>query len=262
MDSMRTLNKSLPRSSRSQHPPEELLLAFKEAATSVTKLYKQTHAEVDKAQQAGYQEAIGDLLSFLDRQRLGLDDGEGWEVRKWATERLDSSIPVNMVGTGNESEEEKEGDGPALNLSQVARSSAPPESSPSARRRSSTSRSPPRAVSATGPPPLGQHQHPTQFKSDVFTFQTSHPYSHDTDMQVQEATSELPSQPTVRVEVHSRAIRQSPRQNSRFTPKGALRVGPGAGTKRKAPLVDFFDMNGIVEARDTTPTKRFRGAPS
>src|SRR5699024_9868937 len=41
--------------------------------------------------QAGYQEAIEDLLQFLDRENLGLGDGEGWSVRRWATERLDGS---------------------------------------------------------------------------------------------------------------------------------------------------------------------------
>ena len=91
MDSMRSLDRSLPPSTKSSPPPEDLLLAFKDAATSVTNLYRQAYTKATGARQTGYQEAIEDLLSFLDRRGLGLGDGEGWEVRKWATERSTGS---------------------------------------------------------------------------------------------------------------------------------------------------------------------------
>jgi len=47
-----------------------------------------------QAKQLGYQEAIEDLIHFLDRKNLGLGDGEGWQIRQWATERLDG-VPSN-----------------------------------------------------------------------------------------------------------------------------------------------------------------------
>ena len=91
---MRTLNTSLPsnqNSSRphSDQPPEQLLQAFKNAALSVTTLYKQTVSEQSNARLAGYQDAIDDLLSFLDREHIGLRDGDGGKIRQWATERCE-----------------------------------------------------------------------------------------------------------------------------------------------------------------------------
>ena len=256
---MRSLNKSLPQSSQVQLPPEELLLAFKNAATSVTKLYKQAHTEVCKAHQSGYQEAIEDLLTFLDRKRLGLGDGEGWEVRKWATERLDGPGPANA----NESEEEKEVVRKAQSPSPVTRSSAPPESSPTVRRRSSVSRSPPRTATTASSTQFGPHQHPATSKPEIFTFQANHPFPQDSDMQTLDTVPELSPQPMVRVEVHPRATRQSPRQSNRHAPRGlATRsLGHGAGVKRKIPYGDFFDVNGVMDAREwqTSALKRPRG---
>ena len=84
---MRSLNTSLPRST--SRPSELLLQQFKTAALSVTNLYKVSAQAESQAKEAGYQEAIEDLLHFLDRENLGLTDGEGWRVRQWATERSD-----------------------------------------------------------------------------------------------------------------------------------------------------------------------------
>ena len=86
---MRSLNTSLPSSTPRPQPPEQLLQQFKTAALSVTNLYKNAVYAESQARQAGYQEAIEDLLHFLDRENLGLTDGEGWRVRQWATERSD-----------------------------------------------------------------------------------------------------------------------------------------------------------------------------
>ena len=79
---MRSLNTSLPRTSprRNQQPPEELLSAFKAAALSVTNLYKNAASEQARSRAAGYQDALDDLLSFLDKENLGLGDGEGWSA--------------------------------------------------------------------------------------------------------------------------------------------------------------------------------------
>ena len=92
---MRSLNTSLPRTStrrRAAQPSGELLQAFKSAALSVTQLYKTAAADQEKARLAGYQDALDDLLSYLDQENIGVGDGEGWSVRKWATERLDSGL--------------------------------------------------------------------------------------------------------------------------------------------------------------------------
>src|SRR5450432_3759901 len=93
MDSMRSLNTSLPGASPSKQqmpePPEQLLSAFKAAALSVTKLYKTAAVDLARARSEGYQDALDELLAFLDKEDIGLTDGEGWRIRRWATERLD-----------------------------------------------------------------------------------------------------------------------------------------------------------------------------
>lgn len=68
--------------------PEHLLDVFRTAALSVTKLYKSSITAQAKARSEGYQDCLDDLLQFLDKENLGLDDGEGWRIRAWANERL------------------------------------------------------------------------------------------------------------------------------------------------------------------------------
>ncbi len=126
MDSMRSLNTSLPRStpppSKQQDPPEPLLTAFKAAALSVTNLYKSAAADQGRARAEGYQDALAELLSFLDKEDIGLSDGEGWKVRSWATERLDGrdSVSQNMESDDELSEKTDRGSSPVLQRSQSA----------------------------------------------------------------------------------------------------------------------------------------------
>lgn len=88
---MRSLNTSLPRSPKQAHsaPDQQLLQAFKDAALTVTKLYKTAAAEQVKTRSEGYQDCLDDLLAFMDKANIGLSDGEGWRIREWATQRLD-----------------------------------------------------------------------------------------------------------------------------------------------------------------------------
>jgi len=71
-------------------PPEQLLSAFKAAALSVTQLYKTATADQGKARAEGYEDALYELLDFMDKEDIGLGDGEGWRIRRWATEKIDS----------------------------------------------------------------------------------------------------------------------------------------------------------------------------
>lgn len=98
---MRTLNTSLPTTYTNRPvPPEQLLQAFKSAALSVTNLYKSAVQDQNNNRAAGYQDALDDLIKFLDAENLGLQDGEGWRVRQWVTERYD--------GTANQPDAESE----------------------------------------------------------------------------------------------------------------------------------------------------------
>jgi hypothetical protein len=106
MDSMRNLDTSLPGTSPSKASAgetSELLNAFRTAAISVTTLYKTAAEHKGRARVEGYQDALDELLAFMDKEDIGLSDGEGWRIRQWATERLDDR---DYVSQNMESEDE------------------------------------------------------------------------------------------------------------------------------------------------------------
>lgn len=261
MDSMRSLNTSLPSSApRTQpQPPEQLLQSFKAAALSVTNLYKNAVCEQAQAKQAGYQEAIEDLLQFLDRENLGLGDGEGWSVRQWATERLDGN---GFPGSDDDDSEKRD------------RSTTPAATRKDHPGSESVHQQPkptPAATSAQAPPsqpqpqpqpqPQHQHQHPTPSapsaptennvldRSTVFTFTSDLPLpqapEQDVDMQPSETASD--STP-VSVSVLPRNSRPQNRLNNlaRSNPRTSTREPSiGVGSKRKLAVPDFFDLSGF-----------------
>ena len=267
MDSMRSLNSSLPRSSstkRSNPPPEQLIQSFKTAALSVTNLYKTAAADQARARDAGYQHALDDLLVFLDKENLGLDDGEGWKVRQWATERLDGS-PLGH--TGSDSEDER------VETTKRARSSSPAVQRSTGLeaenlRQPSRSTSPVRNIPTSMPPPPA----PTQTSSPVqapqpFLFRSAIPYPQDIDMQTSDSISnntppspqepqtqiQVPSSgPAVRLEVVPRGSR-TPHRGSRHTTRpatGTRSLGPGAGSKRRITFGDYFDLGNLGDGKD------------
>ncbi|KAK4899509.1 hypothetical protein LTR27_003242 [Elasticomyces elasticus] len=125
MDSMRNLSTSLPSSSRRRLDQPELLMDFKAAALSVTNLYKSAVSVQAKARAIGYQDALDDLLGFLDKEEMGLMDGEGWRVRRWATQRLDEGgVEREGEGSGDEVEPEAAKDEAPL-VAADTRSSSP-----------------------------------------------------------------------------------------------------------------------------------------
>ncbi|MCJ1437664.1 hypothetical protein MMC27_007051 [Xylographa pallens] len=262
MDSMRSLNKSLPPASpksRTVTPPESLLQAFRTAALSVTNLYKTAAVDQKEARQSGYQNALDDLLAFLDKENLGLGDGEGWRVRQWATERLDGTPPAP---TGSDSDEDRaEIEKRAGSSSPVLRQKNIPESAQ--RRSPSRSSSPARPEDASAPPPpLSIPPHAIfQTPSDVFTFRSVHQLPQDTDMQSGDAAQNLniqadPATSAVRVEFTPRnsrtALRHSSlssRHNTRSST--SLRtLGSGAGSKRRVTFGDFFDISNLGDGKD------------
>lgn len=273
MDSMRSLNRSLPRSPRRSQPPEQLLQAFKTAALSVTNLYKTAASEQARARTEGYQEALDDLLQFLDKEDLGLRDGEGWQVRRWATERLDGRSPP--ASTGNDSDDDrKEGrrqarsSSPVLQRGEILQTRQSPTPTPPIRTTSTISQ-----TSAPVQPPNGNVS-----RADVFTFSSSHPYPQDVSMQPQETinsnnfpsdncppTPSSTSTPTVRIDLLQRGTRTPHRSSNQSNRHGSRNsnstksLGGGAGTKRKIQFGEYFDIGNLGEGRDASDRGGKRG---
>lgn len=244
---MRSLNKSLPSSTSYSQPPEQLLQSFKAAALSVTNLYKSAVTDQAQAKQAGYQEAIEDLLHFLDRKNLGLGDGEGWQVRQWATERLDG-VPATS--------ESDDDDKPARSSSPVANRK---EQHDNDLPRQNSESTPARVEPTPEKQPLASREHiemsqsvaPDAFpKTPIFTFTagpTFPPIPQDMDMQTSDS---LPMNSTSQDDtagVGISVVPRNPRSSGRLSSSSRRTSANGTtlGSKRKIQLPDFFDLSGL-----------------
>ncbi|EXJ88787.1 hypothetical protein A1O3_01851 [Capronia epimyces CBS 606.96] len=240
MDSMRSLNTGLP--STRPAPPEELLQAFRNAALSVTNLYKSAVTDQNVSRQAGYQEALDDLLGFLDHENLGLQDGEGWRVRQWATERYDGSAHQHHTDSDDDKSE----------MGTRPRSVSPPREQPqeavptpaeSVKVESAT-----QTEDAASPTARDETTSPSIFQ---FTGRESDHMQTDEEgagsAQV-DGSSSSSTNPPIRLEVlNSRGHRPSHRHGSqRHGPRQSNREFTfNAGTKRKLQFPDFFDISNI-----------------
>lgn len=276
MDNLRSLNTSLPSTSsprrQPSQPPELLLQQFKDAALNVTNLYKTAAAQHQSRYNEGYQDALEELLNFLDSKNLGLQDGEGWSVRQWATERFNGTTAAATTST-SESDEEAEAENRARSSSPVIQRKASREqlqtpthhaqATPAA---ATTTISPPHSRSESAPPvaPTVTEQAPREQAHTCmippqaeFTFQSSHQYPSVHDIDMDNSDSEgigSPAGSTLHVNIHR------PRHNSRHSNRNNrssnnttnnnrsssnTSLGPGAGMKRRQPTADFFDLGGF-----------------
>ena len=239
MDSMRSLNRSLPSTpSGRPAPPEQLLQAFRQAALSVTNLYKSAASDHDQIRQAGYQDALDDLLKFLDRENLGLQDGEGWRVRQWATARYDGSPSVHQ----SESEDEQ------LDSEQRQRSLSPDR--PNEEEEAQPSEE------ATAPPlEQDQNTHESDQPQPVFHFSAGGD-NMQTDISQSSNSESRTSLPPVRLDIVNRANRNAHKHNSRHgTRQSSRNATPIAGSKRKVPFPDIseiFNVSGKTLGREAT----------
>ncbi|KAH7025994.1 uncharacterized protein B0I36DRAFT_152368 [Microdochium trichocladiopsis] len=230
--------------------PEQLLDAFKAAALSVTKLYKTSAAAQSKARADGYQDCLDDLLAFLDRRNLGVSDGEGWQIRKWATERLEGR-DGNSHGTESEDESER----------------PEPISSPEIQRAQSTTHLPPPAIPTDSAPSTSQappnHHEPVIVPSqDNFTFQSAHPYPSESYLNIANLdlsdssksadnnnSTSLAAGLTIPSLSHGDARGRRDRRPPRARNGGntaSNNLGRGAGTKRTINLAELFDVGSIA----------------
>jgi hypothetical protein len=267
MDSMRSLNTSLPTSRSHRSLAPELLQAFKSAALSVTNLYKTAVTDQGNTRQQGYQDALDDLLTFLDRENLGLQDGEGWKIRQWATERFEGG---DTMGNSIDSDDDR------VDTEKRARSSSPvPHIRTSSagldlRGHSTSENNVPRTESAP-PPTMKEDNHPLVMeRPSMFTFSAAHPMptqTRDVPMHTPETSSgEIPpsvdrleastSQATspLRVEVVNRNSRlQNRHASTRHNTRSANRdMSFAGGTKRKLYIPEFFDISNVGNPKDGT----------
>ncbi|PHH72713.1 hypothetical protein CDD83_4886 [Cordyceps sp. RAO-2017] len=227
MDSGRGSNAPHSKQTGHNEPSEQLLDVFKAAALSVTKLYKTSALAESRARAEGYQECLENLLIFLDRENLGLRDGEGWKVRAWATERLDGRDVALQV---TESEDEIDRSDRTTSP-EVARTSAEPQAPV---QRPSESPVPSLTVVPEEPTRIVV---PTQ---DTFTFQSAHPYPNIATLDLSDSRHEGPS------------LQSSRGPKGRMGPKSGSRtsghLGRGAGAKRRWDFDDFF--GGCLNGKD------------
>ncbi|OCT52935.1 hypothetical protein CLCR_10722 [Cladophialophora carrionii] len=252
MDSMRSLNTSLP--SARPAPPEALLQAFRTAALSVTNLYKSAVTDQNASRQAGYQEALADLLSFLDRENLGLQDGEGWRVRQWATERYDGSALLHQ----NESDDERSESGQRPRSMTPTREQpvTPPSEQAEHARTESATQTDDNPTSAT---------HEQSAPTPIFHFSGNTVSIPSDDMQTDEdgnaSTDATPSSHSSRPANANVRGNRTPHRNGNgrhATRSSAREFTFTAGTKRKFQIPDFFDISNIGPRDGTGSNKRGR----
>lgn len=252
---MRSLNKSLPRTSPRRQtgppPPEALLSAFKAAALSVTNLYKTAATDQARSRAAGYQDALDDLLTLMDKENLGVQDGEGWRIRQWATERFDGSI----TGKADSDDEEEEEDKARSSSPEIIRKTALPEAQQEQQPEPQAPQVP-QARPAPVEPPTQQNQpqqraETTLPTSETFNFRSSHSYpsNHDRqDMEMEASTvsAETPNAATYTVPRASRNNRHHNRNGNNASSRNPTinlgSLGSGAGSKRKNNFNEFFNI--------------------
>jgi len=269
MDSMRSLNTSLPGGmsppkQQNTEPPEQLLQAFKSAALAVTKLYKTASVDQHKSRAEGYQDALDELLMYLDKEDIGLSDGEGWKVRRWATERLDGRDSISQPPESDDETSEKtdRGSSPVIQRSQsvnpmsstlrTTRTASPVRPDPSASPTDVTPTPTVEAVTNANPP------------QGSFTFRSTYPYPQDPDIllsdldisdtnRAQSNDSSATSHATTNPSSSNRPPRTNSRHNghsTRITTRASNPIGRGAGQKRKINFDNFFDIGNLSHSKE------------
>jgi hypothetical protein len=257
----------------SSESPEQLLDAFKAAALSVTKLYKTSAAAQAKARVDGYQDCLDDILSFLDKENMGLSDGEGWRIRRWATERLEGRDTA-ALDSDEEVDKSDAMSSPELHRSTTVRQSSPAPVRNEAPLRASAPPVVPvveqvmeRIVEEQSAQQQHQHQPSRQQQhqpepsfvvpsQDTFNFHLQSPYPYPPEGCLNIANLDLSdthtsSNPTSAPITRTARTRQGNPQRS-GTRTGGTHLGRGAGQKRRLNLNlgEIFDLGSLGYGKD------------
>ena len=226
--------------------PEQLMDAFKTAALSVTKLYKTSAAAQAKARSDGYQDCLEDLMAFLDRQNIGLGDGDGRQIRRWATERLEGrDTALSSLDSEDEADKtEMASSSPTTDANAAVPQQPhqqPQQSQPTRPDAAPSAATPENITSATTfaaqSPPFVV---PTQ---DTFNFQSSIPYPPDSELSI--ANLDLSDSRPSDGSLHSGTQAFRPRTTRPGARPRGGHVGRVAGQKRKINYAELFDLGSI-----------------
>ncbi|CBX91696.1 hypothetical protein IAQ61_010993 [Plenodomus lingam] len=241
MDSMRSLNTSLPKTRRQP----DVHQSFRTAALNVTNLYKSALADIDNARNDGYQEALDELLAFLDRENMGMGDGEGWRIRQWATERLDGSQPKQSSSDSDEDyldERRARSSSPVLEGNMASEDARTGGENIDMAQRSDSAPPPVHMEASTTEADLSSLHHVFQFSAPhTPAFGPTSENNPATDMSAA-ARRAFPSPRRSNNRSSSRNLQRSVAQN-------LLQLGSGAGQKRRL-MNDFFNIDGFNDRRD------------
>lgn len=230
----------------------------------MTNLYKTAVTDQTNTRQLGYQDAVEDLLAYLDKEGLGLQEGPGRKIRQWATSKIDG---VDGGGNAMESDEDRvdtdkrerrssSGSPPRTSHDEIAMHDQP-----------ATEHTVQPSDRVPAPPRKEETCPPNSDRPPAFTFCAAQPLPNlDVTTQLAESspssnqpfnspfieTSSSPISPPVRVEVLNRNTRlQNRHMNSRHGARNSARdAGLITGTKRKLHLAEFFDISSIGNVRD------------
>ncbi|KAK6843581.1 hypothetical protein PG990_004539 [Apiospora arundinis] len=232
--------------------PEQLMDAFKTAALSVTKLYKTSAAAQTKARSDGYQDCLEDLLAYLEKQNIGLNDGEGRQIRLWVNERYEGRDgPSQSAESEDEVENMKTDAAPASDLhrsSSNANLPAPQQTQQQQHPEIRTNSAPPASTSdlisqkiagsVHAPAPPAHFMVPTQ---DNFTFTSSMPYPSESDLNIANLDlSDNRSTDPANHHLTKQDFRSKP-SRSGARPKAGHVTTKTTG-KRKINLAELFDV--------------------
>ncbi|CAN8106223.1 unnamed protein product [Discula destructiva] len=253
--------------------PEHLLDVFRTAALSVTKLYKSSIDAQRKARAEGYQDCLDELLQFLDKEDLGLNDGEGWKIRAWANERLehrDGSPQQEAMESDDDSEKQDAVSSPEIHRSNSNASlpQVPNPQVPQHTHLETIVQEPQPGASKSSPGEdivVDEPEAVVVPSRDTFDFQSSivypQPDAHnglnlaslhlsDSNRPPDHTTSHASSTPTPRKTIR----RGKPGRPGRGPGHGSTHFGTRTGSKRHLEFNEFFDLANVKEFGP--PTKR------
>lgn len=231
--------------------PEQLMDAFKTAALSVTKLYKTSAAAQAKARSDGYQDCLEDLIAFLDRQNIGLGDGDSRQIRRWAIERLEGrDSALSPLDSEDEAEKtEMASSSPDMHPPTTDANVTVPQQPHQQPQQSQPTRpdAAPNATTlnnSTSATTVAAQSSPFVVPTlDTFSFQSPTAYPPDSELSI--ANLDLSDSRPSDASLHSGTQAFRPRTTRPGARPRGGHVGRVAGQKRRINLAEIFDVGGL-----------------